>query len=224
MLGEKIKYLRAKEGITQEAFAEKLNVSRSAIAKWETDNGTPDINNLKMISQMFAISIDELLNESDQVEGDSLSAVKCDCTEYNGYYCDIELKGWNDGAYHVLIIGEDKDFIFYKMKEESFRFCKKKENSRYGLIGKKYIISITRGSKCEVSSESFEFVDRNYFCMKHVSLELAKNEGIIKGFFDFRNDNYRDVIIHSFTETMVGLKLGGEFNVDAISKIEALEE
>ena len=38
-------------------------MSRSAIAKWETDNGTPDIANLKMISQMFKIRIDDLLND-----------------------------------------------------------------------------------------------------------------------------------------------------------------
>ena len=62
-LGEKIKFLRTEESITQEEFAEKLNVSRSAIAKWETDNGTPDIANLKMISKMFKISIDDLLND-----------------------------------------------------------------------------------------------------------------------------------------------------------------
>lgn len=66
-LGEQIRFLRMKESITQEGLAERLNVSRSAIAKWETDNGTPDISNLKMISQMFAVSIDELL--SDEFRG-----------------------------------------------------------------------------------------------------------------------------------------------------------
>lgn len=39
---EKIKLLRVSNGITQEELAEKLNVSRSAIAKWETDNGTQE--------------------------------------------------------------------------------------------------------------------------------------------------------------------------------------
>lgn len=54
-LGENIKFLRKKNGITQEYLAEKLNVSRSAIAKWETDNGIPEIGNLKMISKMMII-------------------------------------------------------------------------------------------------------------------------------------------------------------------------
>ena len=61
-LGEKIKFLRIKKGITQEAFAEKLNVSRSAIAKWETNGGVPEISNLKMISQIFDFRNDDYVD------------------------------------------------------------------------------------------------------------------------------------------------------------------
>ena len=45
-LGEKIKEARKAAGLSQEQFAEKMNVSRSAVAKWETDKGLPDIGNL----------------------------------------------------------------------------------------------------------------------------------------------------------------------------------
>lgn len=48
--GEKIKSLRQKYGYTQEQLAEKLLVSRQAIAKWESDRGVPDVENLKAIS------------------------------------------------------------------------------------------------------------------------------------------------------------------------------
>ena len=67
-LGEKIKLLRTKNGITQEIMAEKLNVSRSAIAKWETNNGFPEISNLKMISKIFHVSLDELINDDKNTE------------------------------------------------------------------------------------------------------------------------------------------------------------
>ena len=214
-LGEKIKFLRLKESITQEAFAEKLNVSRSAIAKWETDNGTPDVTNLKMISQMFEISIDNLLNDEYEICDllENISETDIGCEVYQGYYWDIELKGWNNGVNDVLIIEEDKDFIFYQ----------KKENHLYGLIGKRYIKSITKKEKCNLESKCSESVDRRYFCMKRVLLELAAKEGLIQGFFDFRNDDYMDVIINSFTDTKVSLKFGGEISVDMISKIEELD-
>ena len=50
---EKLKTLRKEKGISQEALAEKINVSRQAITKWETGLGLPDIENLIAISSLF---------------------------------------------------------------------------------------------------------------------------------------------------------------------------
>jgi transcriptional regulator with XRE-family HTH domain len=61
--GEKIKQARNEMGYSQEQLAETLAVSRSAIAKWETDKGMPDINNLKAISQILNVSIEYLLDD-----------------------------------------------------------------------------------------------------------------------------------------------------------------
>ncbi|HCC04388.1 MAG TPA: transcriptional regulator, partial [Clostridiales bacterium] len=47
---ENLKYLRKQAGLTQEQLAEKLNVSRQAITKWESGQSFPDIENLKEIS------------------------------------------------------------------------------------------------------------------------------------------------------------------------------
>ena len=65
-LGEKIKEARKEHGLSQEQFAEKLCVSRSAVAKWETDKGTPDIENLKAISFLLNVSIDYLLDDGEK--------------------------------------------------------------------------------------------------------------------------------------------------------------
>lgn len=214
-LGEKIRFLRTKNGLTQENFAEKLNVSRSAIAKWETNSGVPEVNNLKMISQIFDISLDELLNDKKKNDiVDSKSDKVKDCPEYKGYFYNIELSGWNDGVYNVLIVGEDKDFIFYQKS--------KKENNVYGAIGKKYITSVEKGEESPVSLKDTKFDGRKYFCAKHVLIELAAKDGLIKGFFDFRNDDYMDVIVDSFTDIKILLQFGREINIEAISKIEEL--
>lgn len=58
---EKLKSIRRKAGMSQEKLAEKLGVSRQAVTKWETDGGIPDISNIRAISDLFHISIDELL-------------------------------------------------------------------------------------------------------------------------------------------------------------------
>lgn len=61
MIGEKIKTLRKEINITQADLAKALNVTRSAVALWETDKTDPDILNLIAIAKFFKISVDELL-------------------------------------------------------------------------------------------------------------------------------------------------------------------
>lgn len=56
-LGEKIKAMRQQAALSQEQFAEKLNMSRQAVTKWETGKGIPDIANLIAISEEFDVSL-----------------------------------------------------------------------------------------------------------------------------------------------------------------------
>ena len=64
-LGEKLKKLRADNGFTQEELAEKLYVTRTAISKWESNRGYPNIDALKAISKFFSVSIDDLLSSNE---------------------------------------------------------------------------------------------------------------------------------------------------------------
>ena len=59
---EKLQELRKQKGLTQEELAEVLYVSRTAISKWESGRGFPNIESLKAISKFFSISLDELLS------------------------------------------------------------------------------------------------------------------------------------------------------------------
>ena len=65
--GEKLKQARQKAALSQEQLSEKLHVSRSAVAKWETDKGMPDIDNLKAVSQLLGVSIDYLLDDGEML-------------------------------------------------------------------------------------------------------------------------------------------------------------
>ncbi|WP_086349601.1 helix-turn-helix domain-containing protein [Candidatus Enterococcus clewellii] len=64
-LNEKLKQLRKEKNWTQEQLAERLFVSRTAVSKWESGRGYPNIDSLKSISQLFAVSIDELLSNEE---------------------------------------------------------------------------------------------------------------------------------------------------------------
>lgn len=71
---QKLLELRKKRGFSQEDLAEKLNVSRQAISRWEMGSAMPDSSNLLKISDLFGVSIDSLLHEDDQPEGKAISA------------------------------------------------------------------------------------------------------------------------------------------------------
>ena len=61
-LGKKLAELRKKNNLSQEELADKVGVARQTISKWEIGDTTPDINQVKIISKIFNISIDELVD------------------------------------------------------------------------------------------------------------------------------------------------------------------
>lgn len=60
-LGEKITALRNRSGMSQGDLAEKINVSRQSISKWETDASIPELDKLLQLSELFHITLDELV-------------------------------------------------------------------------------------------------------------------------------------------------------------------
>ncbi len=62
---EKLQELRKQKGITQEELAEQLYVSRTAVSKWESGRGYPNIDSLKAISKYFSVTVDELLSPDE---------------------------------------------------------------------------------------------------------------------------------------------------------------
>lgn len=63
-LGEKIYKLRTESGMSQETLAEKLQVSRQSISKWETDSAVPELGKVVALSEIFGVSTDYLLKEN----------------------------------------------------------------------------------------------------------------------------------------------------------------
>ena len=65
---EKLQQLRKQKGLTQEQLAEQLFVSRTAVSKWESGKGYPNIESLKYISKFFSITIDDLLSSEELID------------------------------------------------------------------------------------------------------------------------------------------------------------
>ena len=66
--GEKIQKLRKQNKLSQEQLAEKLYVSRTAVSKWESGKGYPNIDSLKDIAKLFDKTIDELLSSEEVID------------------------------------------------------------------------------------------------------------------------------------------------------------
>lgn len=67
-LHDKIYELRKKEGLSQEALAEKLGVSRQSVSKWETGEATPEVSKLLSLSKLFGVTTDYLLDDEAEEE------------------------------------------------------------------------------------------------------------------------------------------------------------
>lgn len=65
--GEKLRKARKEIGLSQVQLVEKINVSRSAVAKLDSDKGMPDVSNLKVMAQLLNVSVDYLLDEDEKI-------------------------------------------------------------------------------------------------------------------------------------------------------------
>ena len=65
---QKLQELRKSKDLTQEELASALYVSRTAISKWESGRGYPNIDSLKAISKYFSITVDELLSSDEALQ------------------------------------------------------------------------------------------------------------------------------------------------------------
>lgn len=81
---QKIQELRKAKGLTQEELAEGLYVSRTAVSKWESGRGYPNIESLKAIAKFFSVTVDELLS-TDEI----LVIAEEDSKRREGHFFDI---------------------------------------------------------------------------------------------------------------------------------------
>ena len=117
-LGTSLSDARRRSGLTQEAVAERLGVSRQTILKWETDETLPDIRQAKRLSSLFGASLDELVDfdlEVAEIEDaiarvDEETAAKVDWTavwakQYPvlaSYPGEVDVEPYMDGLREML--------------------------------------------------------------------------------------------------------------------------
>lgn len=127
-LGKKITELRRSAGMSQEELAERLDVSRQAISKWEMDQAQPQTEKLLALSDLFSVSTDRLLRNSEELRQEGRGAGRYFGTDgfrgeanitltsmqayrvgrFLGWYYSSPLSGAVHGGHRVrIVIGKD---------------------------------------------------------------------------------------------------------------------
>ena len=88
-LGTNIQYLRKLNKLTQEQFAEKMNITRQTVSRWESDEVTPELNKLVEICSVFSCKLDELVRE--------------DMTSKDEIYSDVTIKKMPIGGVFMFL-------------------------------------------------------------------------------------------------------------------------
>lgn len=95
-IGERIMILRTKKGLSQEMLAEKLNITRQSVSKWELEQSTPEVDKIIQMSILFSVSTDELLLNDD---------VKIEKRQNNPLHF---------GSVYLIVRDFDKSVAFYE--------------------------------------------------------------------------------------------------------------
>ena len=113
-IGRKLKEARQMRGLTQENVAEKLNVSRQTISNWETEKFYPDMLYVLQLSDLYQVSLDELLKGDERMIQhleDSTNVVKSNQKILLAFICNICLLF----LFFIFIIPISKSYLLTLM-------------------------------------------------------------------------------------------------------------
>lgn len=120
-LGQKLKRIRSKFGLSQEQLAKIMNVSRQAITKWENDNGLPDVSNLKELSKVFGLTVDYLLDDNNSLPALFMKK-ELDKNKYKSkrtVYNEV-LKEYYSELYEIYVLSRSKKLSFIELVLDTF--------------------------------------------------------------------------------------------------------
>lgn len=75
-IADRIQYLRKQNGLSQEELADKIGVSRQAVSKWESEQSTPDLDKIIVMSDLFEVTTDYILKGIEPFSTTSKKTIK----------------------------------------------------------------------------------------------------------------------------------------------------
>lgn len=224
----KLKVLRKQYNLTQEELAERLDVSRQAITKWESGEGMPDIDNLKQIAELFETTIDDLVADEKEVEPREPEVfVKELAIDHSKHY-DIHVG--KAGEINLLATDEEKVRVEVSSTDTKVKFddhynrldvfikCKDRAATINIYVPKKYVDEFEIAAKIKnLNVRGFEFEKLEFDgALKNLNVEDTKGKVVLnasKSDIDIKYDRLEGGLeinsIHSTSR--VTLPYGAEY-------------
>ncbi len=178
LLHEKIAWIRKSKGLTQEEFAEKLNVSRQAVSKWENQTAVPELSLLIAIADLGGMTLDQLTR--DGTPPPSSEAPPTRGTErYLGKVCDVTMNSARHGVLrNIKIVGTFRELVCF---ERNGRYGWFNADKTLGIVVKREEPYVPQNElqpgKCSVYANKGTYLGGMTFVLS--SLERVTEEGIV---------------------------------------------
>lgn len=198
ILADKIIINRKKLNLTQEALAEKINVSRQAVSKWESGHSIPEMDKVILLSDLFKVSIDYLLRDDiDDIEISNNEAEvkerKISIEEANTFL-KLNEKSSKYVSFGVMLCIISPMALIFITSAANYNLIRLTESSAssIGLVILLSLVSIAVG--LFITSSSF-MSDYNFFETENFKLEYGAEEMIVQKQENRSKKNNRNIIL-----------------------------
>ena len=212
---QKLKEMRIRAGMSQEKLSEKVGVSRQAITKWETDKGAPDMDNLMALSDLFGVSVDELLGREARRQADGYlyeSVTEYDVMDPKRY--DVKL----GGARRLTVRGYEGEKLRVRLLSDTLSTlaadCKVKIDDNRGRLDVDLVRlnGFTEAAAREGLTVELDLPDRY---INHVELAANVNELMVSTL------NCEELEFDGKVQTLTVDGFAGEMEVDTNQDVKA---
>lgn len=167
--GEKLQELRKQKGLSQEALAQELSVSRQSVSKWENNETYPEMDKLIKISDLFQVSLDYLIKENDEEVKQERSKKYFMSSQHIEEYIQYKNNFINKIALSVMMIILSVNFpiMFSKPNKEAIGVV-----VMLVIIALAVTILITTG----ISSEEYNQLEKKEIWMSYNDLQIYQEQ------------------------------------------------
>ncbi len=173
--GQNLQFLRkVGNGMTQEELAEKLEVSRQTVSKWELDMGYPEISKLVELCNLFSCSMDELVRQDMNISDEAYSDIRFETVKAFRYvkYAVISTEPEHDALNHVREWAEKLEIPSPEIIGWDFPLLSQEQINVYNMHG--YAAALILDDKMQINDVGMNVISQEE--QKYIAITIRQPE------------------------------------------------